>query len=218
MNALSGRLELSLVSKKETASKPSATGKRVLPLSEFFRRIGYVTLKLTSGCNLKCSYCNVEAVTPRTPKMSLERFKHVAQLLLENSAVEDVGLEFHGGEPLLLADEWYEEAVAYARGLAREHRKRVEFPLCTNGTLLTEERLLRLTRLGIRFCLSVDGPPEVNDRMRGGGQAVERAIELFRRHGIGHGVLTVMSKSNFSHMTRVMDWFRQVGIADFRVN
>ena len=35
-----------------------------MKLDEFFQRIGYVTLKLTNGCNLHCTYCNVEAVTP----------------------------------------------------------------------------------------------------------------------------------------------------------
>src|SRR5438105_10386404 len=107
-----------------------------MKLEQFFQRIGYVTLKLTRGCNLHCAYCNVEALTPRTPKMSLERFRQTARLLLENSHSGRVGLEFHGGEPLLLPDEWFEEAVAYGRDLAGRHHKIVEFPLVTNGTLL----------------------------------------------------------------------------------
>src|SRR5206468_3127960 len=167
-----------------------------MKLDQFFQRIGYVTLKLTNGCNLHCSYCNVEALTPQTPRMSMERFRRVAQLLVANSHSPSVGLEFHGGEPLLLPDEWFEEAVAYGRALGKEHGKHVEFPLVTDGTLLNEARLLRLRALGIRFCLSVDGPPEINDAARGGGHAVERAIRLFRKHGIGHGVLTVMSRAN----------------------
>jgi radical SAM protein with 4Fe4S-binding SPASM domain len=189
-----------------------------MPLEEFFQRIGYVTLKLTNGCNLHCSYCNVEALTPQTPKMSMDRFKQVARLLLQNSRQQSVGLEFHGGEPLLLPDEWFEEAAAYARALARQYHKQLEIPLVTNGTLLTEERLLRLNRLGIRFCLSVDGPPEINDRVRGSGHAVERAINLFREHRLNHGVLTVLSRGNYQHMGEVMDWFEAIGIRDFRLN
>jgi uncharacterized protein len=189
-----------------------------MKLDEFFRRIGYVTLKLTNGCNLRCAYCNVEAVTPRTPRMSLDRFRQVARLLLANSRHPRVGLEFHGGEPLLLPDEWFTEAVAYARGLARQYGKVVEFPLVTNGTLLTEERLLHLHGLGVLFCMSVDGPPDVNDLLRGGGLAVERAIRLFRKHRIPFGVLTVLSRGNAPRMDEVMDWFGEVGIDNFRVN
>jgi uncharacterized protein len=189
-----------------------------MKLEQFFQRIGYVTLKVTNGCNLQCAYCNVEALTARTPRMPLARYQRVADLLLANSRQPRVGLEFHGGEPLLMSDAWFEEAVAYARALARRHHKDVEFPLVTNGTLLTEERLLKLHQLGIQFCLSVDGPPAINDELRGGGHAVERAVGLFRRHGISFGVLTVLSRANFRRMGEVMDWFVQVGIDNFRVN
>jgi uncharacterized protein len=211
------RRELPLVPSACTSTVSASSGP-VIPLDEFFQRIGYVTLKLTTGCNLHCSYCNVEAETPCTPRMSLERFQQVARLLLANSRQPFVGLEFHGGEPLLLPDAWFEEAVAYARALARQHCKEVEFPLVTNGTLLTEERLLKLHRLGIVFCLSADGPPTINDLLRGGGAALERALRLFRKHRIHCGVLTVLSRANYQHMGEVMDWFGDVGVNNFRVN
>jgi uncharacterized protein len=189
-----------------------------MQLSEFFQRIGYVTLKVTNGCNLKCSYCNVEALTPQTPKMSLELVKKVADLLIANSKSQFVGLEFHGGEPLLMPDEWFEEAVTYAKALAKKHRKIIEFPVTTNGTMLTEARLQFLTKLGIKWCMSCDGPPHINDVFRQSGRAVERAIKLFRDHKIYAGIICVMSQSNYNRMTEVMDWFREVGVFDFRVN
>jgi sulfatase maturation enzyme AslB (radical SAM superfamily) len=83
--------------------------------------------------------------------MSIERFEHVARLLLANSPEERVGLKFHGGKPLLLADDWFQEAVGYARSLAARFHKAVRFPLVTNGILLAEERLLRLYDLRIVF-------------------------------------------------------------------
>ena len=189
-----------------------------MKLAEFFERIGYVTLKVTNGCNLHCAYCNVEALTPRTPRMPIERYKQVADLLLANSRQPSVGLEFHGGEPLLMSDAWFEEAVAYGRALAKQHDKAVEFPLVTNGTLLTEDRLLKLHQLGIQFCMSVDGPPAINDKLRGGGVSVERAIKLFKKYDISFGVLLVLSRANYQHMNEVMDWFAEVGINNFRAN
>jgi uncharacterized protein len=186
--------------------------------SEFFQRIRYVTLKLTNGCNLACSYCNVEAVTPKTPMMSLELFKQVARLFIENSRSPQLGLEFHGGEPLLLPDAFFEEAVQFARGLARQHHKFIEFPLVTNGTMMTEERLLKLHRLGIKLCLSVDGPPHINDQIRGSGHAVERTIRLMQKHRIGFGLLTVLSRTNATRMREVMDWFHATDIHNFRMN
>jgi uncharacterized protein len=189
-----------------------------MKLADFFQRIGSVTLKLTSGCNLHCAYCNVEALTARTPRMALGLFKQVAELLLVNSRQPYLSLEFHGGEPLLLPDEWFEEAVAHARDLARRHDRAVQFPLMTNGTLLTEERLLKLHGLGIVFGMSLDGPPDINDLLRGGGHAAERAVRLFRKHRIPFGVTTVLSRANCRRMDRVMDYFADLGVDNFRVN
>src|SRR5437868_14435524 len=111
----------------QSSSLPLGADGPLLKLDDFFRRISYVTLKVTNGCNLHCAYCNVEALTPQTPRMSLERFKQVAELLIVHSRQPSLTLEFHGGEPLLLPDEWYAEALAYAQGLARRHNRLVEF-------------------------------------------------------------------------------------------
>ena len=185
---------------------------------EFFERINYVTLKLTPGCNLKCTYCNVEAITPKTPKMAIERFKQVADLLILNSKGPFVGLEFHGGEPLLLSDDWFEEAVGYARKKAAENNKIIEFPLVTNGTMLTEKRLEKLLSLGIRFCLSCDGPPEINDVLRGGGERVERTFRLLDSKRVPFSVICVLTQANWNHMPEVMTWFGEVGVHDFTIN
>lgn len=210
------RLELPLVN--EGPLRREAQPGRSIPLADFFHRINTITLKLTRGCNLSCAYCNVEAITPKTPRMSIDQFKQVARLLVENSQQSHVTLEFHGGEPLLLPDEWYEEAVAYARGLARANRKQISFPILTNATMLTEERLLRLLKLGLCFSISIDGPPDLNDKVRGGSGAILRTLDAFRRHRVPFGVLSVMSRANYQHMGRVMDWFREVGIGQFRIN
>lgn len=187
-------------------------------LEQFFRQIASVTMKLTQGCNLKCAYCNTETVTPRTPMMSLDLYKRVATLLLENSQSRFVSLEFHGGEPMLLSDEWFEEAAGFAWSLARRHQKMLDLPMVTNGTLMTAERLDRLSKLGISFCLSCDGPPHINDVMRGGGLAVERCLRLFRERRLDVGVMLVMSHSNYAHMREVMEWFRGMGVASFAIN
>jgi radical SAM protein with 4Fe4S-binding SPASM domain len=83
---------------------------------------------------------------------------------------------------------------------------------------LTEERLLKLHALGISFCLSADGPPWINDQLRGSGSAVERSLRLFKQHRIPCGVLTVLGRANYRRMSEVMDWFADVGARVIRVN
>lgn len=197
---------------------PLADDRASLPLPEYFRNVRYVTLKLTNGCNLKCSYCNVEADSPTTPKMKLETYKKVARLLLENTVFPQVGLEFHGGEPTLLPDSWFEEAVGFASELAKRHGKFVSHPLQTNGTLLTEERAEKLLGLGIDIGFSIDGPPEINDKMRGAGRAVEKVIRRFKSRRRGFGCLLVLNRSNCNRMYEVMEYFRDLGIENYRIN
>jgi uncharacterized protein len=187
-------------------------------LEEFFRRITSVSMKLTQGCNLKCTYCNTETVTPRTPMMSIDLYKRVASLVLENSTGRYIGLEFHGGEPLLLGDEWFREATGHCWALAKQHNKVLDLPVVTNGTLLTAERLKFFQSLGVSFSMSCDGPPEINDVLRGSGHAVQRAIELFRDHGVDVGVMTVLSHANYKRMKEIMDWFRGLGLGSFAIN
>lgn len=202
---------------REAAEHLRTRPARIAP-EEFFRNIRYVTLKLTNGCNLHCAYCNVEADSPKVPKMQLATFKRAADLLIANSRFPVLGLEFHGGEPLLLPDEWYREAVAYAQALARRHGKQVSHPLQTNGTLLTEERHAALSELGIMIGFSIDGPPEINDELRGAGRAVEKTIRRLVAQRKGFGCLLVLSKSNCRRMREVMDYFRDLGIGNYRIN
>lgn len=193
-------------------------GGQTQPITQLFRRVNYVTLKLTPGCNLSCTYCNVEAETPRTPRMSIDTYRRIADLLIGSSTADEVTLEFHGGEPLLLPDSWFTEAVAYGRSMAHKYKKSITFPLVTNGTMLTPERLAHLEGLGIEFCISMDGPPELNDRVRGGGHAVERALRMLLERDQPLGVMTVISKLNCNRMSEVMDYFSGLGVRAFRTN
>ncbi len=189
-----------------------------MQIEAFFQPIVYVTAKVTHGCNLKCRYCKVDSRPKTSAGMSLETAKRAARLLIENSTYPSLWFNMHGGEPLLMPDEWIEEVVSYASDLARTHSKEVKFPISTNGTLLTEERLLKLHRVGIDFSMSCDGPPEINDLMRRRGKTVQKTYRLFRKHGIRAGIMAVISKGNYNKMRQVMDWYRELGIRAFLSN
>jgi hypothetical protein len=64
------RIELPIVALPESHfAEGQRTSGACIPLDEFFRGIGYVTLKVTSGCNLHCAYCNVDALSADTPTL-----------------------------------------------------------------------------------------------------------------------------------------------------
>ena len=176
-----------------------------------------VTGKVHAGCNLRCRYCSEECHGPDSSAMPVETYKRLTDLAIRHSRYDRIGLEFHGGEPLLLPDEWFTEAVGYANALAEEYDKKVSCPVQTNGTLLPPERVDLLHGLGIKLGVSLDGPPHLNDIERSAGARVAEAVRYLIERKIRVGLIAVMSLSTYRHMEEVMAYFHELGLKDFRL-
>jgi MoaA/NifB/PqqE/SkfB family radical SAM enzyme len=123
----------------------------------------WVVLQLTEKCNLRCSMCYEWGRTG-----SYHRQDHSAQLELATALKVIRDLAPHrpywglfGGEPLLyprLADVLTEIQSAGSS---------LDIP--TNGLLVAEYAELLVENGVSRLWISLDGPPEVNDRQRGAG-------------------------------------------------
>lgn len=133
------------------------------------RQFRQLVLNVTQICNLKCTYCaaggdgsygssqtriNVEKTIPQI-KFFLERIPEG----------ETFRIQFLGGEPLLYPD-GIQEIGNYVRMVAAERNIKAQFSIVTNGTLVTEKALAVMTDLNMRVTVSIDGPSEINDRMR----------------------------------------------------
>lgn len=185
-------------------------------LPSLMRRVSLIEFKVTMGCNLPCTYCNMDAQKPTARRMDLSLYRDAVELLMRSTTVRRPEVEFHGGEPLLLRDDWFVEAVEIAEALAKKHDKSVVFRMVTNGLLLSDERIDRLCGLGIELCLSLDGPPDINDAHRGGGQLVEAAIRRLKAKGIPFATLMVISDANVLKMREVLDYFEGLGLTQIK--
>jgi uncharacterized protein len=177
-----------------------------------------ITLKLTPGCNLQCTYCNVDAASPSTPRMSIETYRRIVDLLVDHSVHETLTIEFHGGEPLLLSEDWFREAVGYAQHRAAETGRTIYHPIATNGTMLTDSRLSMIEELGLSVRVSIDGPPEINDRRRGGGKAVAAGIRRLHDRGLRTTARVVISPDNAHEMDKVIEFLDELGVEEFAIN
>jgi uncharacterized protein len=191
-------------------------------------------LKVASRCNLNCSYCYVynqgdETWRDQPHKMSPEVVTAVLQRARAHCLRRGrkiFSFIFHGGEPLLLDQQFYIDFVRQAHDILMPDVRPL-FGMQSNGTLLTTEWCELLNRLDIGFGISLDGPPEVNDRARvdhagrGSYEAVRRGIEIARafpwRHNWGErwGILNVIDPTSdpircYEHMEEL-----QVERADF---
>ncbi|WP_367620819.1 radical SAM protein [Geomonas diazotrophica] len=182
-------------------------------LERLFRKISNVSMLLTDRCNLRCSYCFIDCTPANDSRMSLDTAKEIARLLVANSQYPQVVLHLYGGEPLLVEDAWIAEFVAYARALGQQQGKGVIFPLSTNGTLLDEERMVRLHDLGVSFSISCDGPPHIHDACREGGAKIHELFGAARKRNIQVGVVTTINRHNCDRMPEVMEYLREQGVA-----
>jgi len=91
--------------------------------------------------------------------------KAVDFALMHSGDLEELGIGFFGGEPLLNFPV-IREAVSYAKNRAHEVKRQVRFSMSTNATLLTRPIMDFLHQENFSLLFSLDGPQSVHDRMR----------------------------------------------------
>ena len=122
--------------------------------------------------------------------MSEEVGKQALELLLEQSGKRKrVEVDFFGGEPLLNTEVMF-SLVEYGERRAQELDKIIQFTLTTNTLLLDRKTMDFINVHKMPVVLSLDGRPEVHNRMRplaGGGDSyalvVSRIKELLALRG-----------------------------------
>lgn len=126
-----------------------------------------LTLEMTEGCNLRCSYCVFAG------GYESER-GHSSQHLAEQAALKAIddffatlpegpapNLAFYGGEPLLRF-----EVIKSCMAHARAGRPDCGFNVATNGVLLDLPTFRWLRDYETEIFVSLDGPKEIQDRQR----------------------------------------------------
>ncbi len=125
-------------------------------------------LHVAHDCNMNCAYCfgDKGAFEGNRCLMTLETGKRALDFLMQNSGSRhNLEVDFFGGEPLMNFDV-VKELVAYGRREEGKYDKNIRFTITTNGILLDDEKIAYINEVMDNVILSIDGRPEVNDRMR----------------------------------------------------
>ena len=148
----------------------------------------FLGLLPTRGCNMACRYCDFAAPKSASPVMSLDVARAAIDgylRLLGEPAARQAEVQFFGGEPFH-AEEVVHFAVAYARLRSRELGLGCRFEVTTNG-LFSEARCRWIADNFDAVVLSLDGPPDIQDRHRPGlrGRPDLRDRDAERGHPVG---------------------------------
>ncbi|MEN6327075.1 MAG: thioether cross-link-forming SCIFF peptide maturase [Syntrophomonas sp.] len=164
-----------------------------------------ICLNVAHACNMKCRYCFAgQGEFGRPPAlMSLATARQALDFLLEQSgAIQNLEVDFFGGEPLLVLP-MLQELLPYARQREEETGKKFSFTLTTNALLLDDEVIDFVIANEIGVILSLDGRKEVNDRHRilnnGAGSydlILPRIKKMVERNPVSYYVRGTFSRQN----------------------
>lgn len=142
-------------------------------------------LHIAHDCNLRCGYCFASTGDFGTGRklMPIEVAKSAIDFVIARSQKRrNIEIDFFGGEPLMALDT-VKAAVEYAKEQGKIHSKVFHFTITTNGLALNQDSIDYINREMSNVVLSLDGRPEVNDRVRktvSGGGSYEHIVPKFK--------------------------------------
>jgi len=177
-------------------------------VSRFYRALSngqyptFLLLNVTERCNCRCTMCHIWE-KKQTVELSLEDLIRLFHDPLLNKINH---LSLTGGEPFLRRD-LKDIIIQASKSLPR--LKRISFP--SNGLLpsliesVTINTLEELPdHITLKIGISLDGPREIHNQMRGVTGAFEKAVESVKRLGSLNrpnfevGILALVSRENLS--------------------
>ena len=172
-------------------------------------KIKLVILRVTNNCNLRCRYCYACGGDNRE-SMSWD----IARKAIDYAAASGspFKVQFTGGEPLLNLP-LIREIVAYTR----KKKITVRYQVQTNGTLITPQIAGELKAMGIAPGISLDGMPEVNDRLRpfadgrGSTVATLRGLSNLGAEGVKVGLTAVLTAQSVAGLPRLVELASYMG-------
>jgi radical SAM protein with 4Fe4S-binding SPASM domain len=153
--------------------------------------------RATGACNARCAYCNVDATGKHAPReLTTKEALHLVDQV-KSFGVKWFGIK--GGEPLLRQDIF--EIVGYAKRLG------LNVCLLTNGCFVDGEIYDNLVKNQVWTSVSIDGPEEINDQLRGKGSYKKAiaAIEKLSKGKILNGLAAAITTVNYKHLDHVAE-------------
>ncbi|EJL25068.1 Y-X(10)-GDL-associated radical SAM protein [Caulobacter sp. AP07] len=170
----------------------------------------HVVWEVTLACNLKCQHCGSRAGRPRSDELNtaeaLELVDHLAALGTRE-------LTLIGGEAYLRKD-WIE--------LIRRSRDHgIRTAIQTGARNLTDKRLDEAAEAGLQGVgVSIDGLPDLHDRVRGVPGSYDQAIDALRRakaRGMAVSVNTQIGAETAEHLPELMDRIIEAGATHWQI-
>ena len=169
-----------------------------------------VVWEITLACNLKCMHCGSRAGKARPSELTTEECLDVVRQLAR-LRVREVCII--GGEAFLRRD-W----VDILRAIT-DHGMFASMQ--SGGLALNEDRIRAAKEAGLRSCgISIDGSPELHDKLRGVKGSYEhamRALRLLRKYEIPSSVNTQIGATTLPHLRELLHQIADAGARTWQI-
>ncbi len=158
----------------------------------------HVVWEITLACNLRCVHCGSRAGRPRADELNTEECLDIVRQL---AALGTREITLIGGEAYLRRD-WLTIAKAIADA-------GIHCGIQSGGRAFTEDKIRAAVDAGVRAIgVSIDGPSEIHDRLRGVKGSYDQALKALRaiaKVGIQPGVNTQVNALSKDHLRTVYE-------------
>lgn len=185
--------------------------------------IDTILIKVTSQCNINCSYCYVynmgdDSWADMPNFISQQTVESLAQELAALQATQKrlFAIVLHGGEPLLLGPRRLEHLLQSLRKAIPDHYC---LSIQTNGILISDKILDLCSRYKASISISLDGPVSIHDNHRVGHKGegtyhrVIEGINKLKEHPdasfLFAGLLAVIDPTSDPHI--IYRFFKDIG-------
>lgn len=164
-------------------------------------------IKLTENCNFICEFCHYSQAKTRTKKiMPIFLCKNIMkQIVIHNKKFQILNNNFifHGGEPLLVGIDYFEEILNYEKELMNKYNVSINNSVQTNASLINEEWANLFKDFNFSVGISLDGDENLNCHFStlSNKNLVTSTLEKYhflRNIGVEVGILSVITQKHLS--------------------
>jgi MoaA/NifB/PqqE/SkfB family radical SAM enzyme len=181
---------------------------------EAFFPIDSLHFELTSHCNMKCIHCynNSGVDNMKSDLMTPKKWIEFSKYLVDCGGVYETILS--GGEPFLLGDTAIE-----IMDILNESGKKRWFSILTNGYLLDEEKVIKLSKFRYHWLqISIDGvDARYHDcfrNMQGSWEKAVSAAKLVSQYGIPLKIAHCVTPYNIKDLDRMFELAYSLGASE----
>ena len=174
--------------------------------------LGVLVIQASPFCNINCDYCYLPNRTS-TVRMDFDVLRNVMQKVADSGIAEHpFEILWHAGEPLAVPLKWYEEAFEIIDSYEKL-RGKVTHTVQTNGTLINDAWCEFFKKHKVNVGVSIDGPEFIHDAHRvnrkgeGSFKKSMAGAKKLKEHGIGFGVVSVISAKSLEHPDEIFNFF-----------